>query len=206
MKAIKRRVPWMKVCSKCKAEKPISEFFNCKITRDSLSYWCKACSRKYSDNWRLNNPQKFKHHIRVWREKHPVKVNEYKHNWILRNPEKRKQIGRDAYKKIYSSLMGNLNHRMRTAIQVTLRKNKAGRHWEELVGYTLQELKKHLESQFKGGMSWNNRNKWHIDHIIPLSFFEFKNYKDQEFQYCWSLDNLQPMWATDNLKKWKKII
>jgi hypothetical protein len=46
-------------------------------------------------------------------------------------------------------------------------------------------------------MSWENRDKWHIDHIIPISSAKtseaiiiLSNYK-----------NLQPMWAEDNLKK-----
>ena len=55
-------------------------------------------------------------------------------------------------------------------------------------------------------MSWDNYGKWHIDHIIPIDFFIFTKPEDQEFQYCWSLNNLQPLWRLDNIKKSNKII
>ena len=58
-----------------------------------------------------------------------------------------------------------------------------------------------LESQFKDGMTWYNYGEWHVDHIKPISLFNFKHPTDNEFQECWSLDNLQPLWAIDNLSK-----
>ena len=50
-------------------------------------------------------------------------------------------------------------------------------------------------------MSWDNYGEWHIGHIIPKVFFKYKSTDDIEFKYCWSLDNLQPLWAKDNLRK-----
>ena len=84
--------------------------------------------------------------------------------------------------------------------------SKNRRHWEELVGWTKIELKKHLEKLFKPGMSWDNREDWEIDHIIPVCFFKFKSIDDVEFKYCWSLGNLQPLWTKENRKKSSKII
>jgi len=84
-----------------------------------------------------------------------------------------------------------------------LSKNK--RHWEDLISYTFQELKEHIEGLFVDGMTWDNYGDWHIDHKIPQSFFKFKSTDDTEFKYCWSLDNLQPLWAVDNLKKGRKL-
>jgi hypothetical protein len=54
-------------------------------------------------------------------------------------------------------------------------------------------------------MSWENYGKWHIDHITPLSSFDIQNYNDENFKKCWSLENLQPLWAEDNLKKSNKV-
>jgi len=75
-----------------------------------------------------------------------------------------------------------------------------------MVGYTVQELKSHLENLFQPGMSWENYGKWEIDHIIPKCFFKFKTTKDVEFKYCWSLNNLQPLWKKDNRSKYTKIL
>ena len=78
---------------------------------------------------------------------------------------------------------------------------KNGRHWEDLVDFTIEELMSHVESQFTDGMNWDNRNKWHIDHIKPQSLFVFNSMDTKEFKECWSLENLQPLWAVEKIQK-----
>ncbi len=92
-------------------------------------------------------------------------------------------------------------------IHGALRDRKAGRSWESLVGFTLDDLMKHLEGQFQLGMSWDNYGLggWEIDHIIPVSVFNFTEPEDIDFKRCWALDNLQPMWATENRSKHNKL-
>jgi len=46
-----------------------------------------------------------------------------------------------------------------------------------------------------------NYGEWHIDHLRPLSSFEFESYDEENFKKAWSLSNLQPLWAKDNLTK-----
>jgi hypothetical protein len=82
-----------------------------------------------------------------------------------------------------------------------LRGQKAGRRWEGLVGYTLDELMTHLERQFPKGMSWQNRDRWHVDHVIPMSSFGFRSATDESFKACWALTNLRPLWKVENLRK-----
>jgi hypothetical protein len=72
----------------------------------------------------------------------------------------------------------------------------------ELVGCTREHLLKHIESQFKDGMSWENAGQWHIDHIIPCSSFNLENLEDQK--KCFHYTNLQPLWAVDNIRKHNK--
>lgn len=90
-------------------------------------------------------------------------------------------------------------------IRQNLHNGKNGKHWEHLVNFTLEELMKHLQKQFKPGMTWENYGKWHLDHRIPVSVFNFDSLSDIDFQRCWSLKNLQPLWAKDNIKKSNKI-
>lgn len=109
------------------------------------------------------------------------------------------KINRERYKR---DINFRLNLRLATKIGESLRGNKKGLHWETLVGYNLQDLKGHLEKQFKKGMTWDNYGTyWHIDHRIPLSWFKFNKSNDSEFKKCWALDNLQPKKAKDNLIK-----
>lgn len=94
-----------------------------------------------------------------------------------------------------------LNHRMSRGIWVLLKKAKGGHPWQELVGYTLDELRAHLESRFLPGMSWENFGDWHIDHARPLASFSFTGPADPDFRAAWALSNLQPLWALDNIRK-----
>lgn len=98
------------------------------------------------------------------------------------------------------------NKNIRNAIASSLKGNKNGSHWEDIVGYTLSDLKKHLEKKFTKGMSWENHGEWHIDHIIPISKFNFTKPEHSDFKKCWALKNLQPLWALENIKKSNNLI
>ena len=74
----------------------------------------------------------------------------------------------------------------------------------ELVGCSIPDLIKHLESKFQEGMNWSNYGfyGWHIDHIRPCSSFNLLN--EEEQKQCFHYTNLQPLWAKDNLQKHNK--
>lgn len=77
------------------------------------------------------------------------------------------------------------------------------------VDYTVADFRTHIEKKFKAGMTWYNYGQWHIDHIKPLYSFEFYDKDGKEdigqIKAANSLNNLQPLWAAENLSKWKKI-
>lgn len=98
-----------------------------------------------------------------------------------------------------------LNGRMGCSVRRALRDRKAGKSWEVLVGYTLADLVFHIERQFKRGMSWGNMEKWHVDHIVPLSSFSYDSPDDPDFKAAWALSNLRPLWALENMQKNAKI-
>jgi len=205
-----------KICNKCGIEKPISEFYknNGKSHKDGLATVCKVCGDISCAIWRKKHVKQLAIINSRYRKKYPNYHKEwyianpgYNKQWRSKNPDKVRTYKQRDYTKIMSNVQGKLNHRFSSALRKSLNINKDGRHWETLVGYTIEELKRHLESKFLSGMTWDNYGMygWHIDHKIPKSFFEYTNEKDVEFQYCWSLDNLQPMWAKDNLSKGKKV-
>lgn|GEM_PF-6503387 len=86
---------------------------------------------------------------------------------------------------------------IRSAINNNGFSNKA----ESLLGYSIKDLTQHLENLFIDDMNWNEfrRGSIHIDHIKPQRLFNLSD--DKQWQACWSLSNLQPLWAVDNLKK-----
>jgi hypothetical protein len=90
-------------------------------------------------------------------------------------------------------------------IRQSLKSGKKGQSWELIVGYSVEELMIHLESLFEEGMTWENYGKWHIDHRIPKSWFNFETINDPEFIKCWDLKNLKPMWGNENIAKGNKF-
>ena len=72
------------------------------------------------------------------------------------------------------------------------------------LGYAKEELISHIVAQFEEGMTLDNYGDWHIDHIKPVSKFEFEKISDIGFKECFALENLQPLWAKDNMSKGAK--
>lgn len=96
-----------------------------------------------------------------------------------------------------------LKHRVRSLIRRTISAGRGGRRMHQLLGYTIQELRAHIERQFVLGMNWDRffAGDIHIDHILPVSHFNPRAYDSPEFKECWALSNLRPMWAKDNWSK-----
>ncbi len=184
-------------------------------------------SREYQRN-RYKNDSKYKARVNQWNKEwrnkyYSIEINKKKRNerqlkHYMENPELRfnkNERQRKRYKN--SDILARQRYnwannpfvRLSKSVSVSmshaLKQDKNGRHWETLVEYTFKQLKRHLEKQFKDGMSWDNYGKWHIDHIIPISAFSFGRSEDIDFKRCWALKNLRPMWSIDNLRKGSKL-
>jgi hypothetical protein len=85
------------------------------------------------------------------------------------------------------------------------RKNQIKKaHFINLLGCTTDQLRKHIENQFKPGMNWDNYGPkgWHVDHVKAINNFDLSDIKQQKI--CFNYSNLQPLWADENLKKSSK--
>jgi len=67
----------------------------------------------------------------------------------------------------------------------------------DAIGCGHAKLRKHIENQFTGGMSWEKYGQWEVDHIVPLS----NGQSVDEFKFLCNYLNLQPLWKRDNLVK-----
>lgn len=75
--------------------------------------------------------------------------------------------------------------------------------FEKHIGCDRGTFKKHIESQFEDGMSWDNWGDWHLDHIIPVSAYDFCD--DREISKCCNYRNFRPLWAGENIIKGGRI-
>jgi hypothetical protein len=75
----------------------------------------------------------------------------------------------------------------------------------EMIGCSMEYFRRHIELQFKPGMTWENHgSEWHIDHIIPLANFDFTD--ESQIRTATHYTNMQPLWAGENLAKGDKIL
>jgi hypothetical protein len=202
-----------KICSKCKIEKDISEFHKDKGQLSGLACSCKECHSKFNRNRNLNNKEiRSKKHREYYlknREKILLrqkldphkrkreKIYNLKHREEINRKTNERRAFRFATEPEYK-----LKHILRSRLKNVLRGvGTKSKRTLELLGCTLEYLRKHLESKFKVGMNWDNYGfyGWHVDHIIPCAAFDLTDPKQQE--KCFHYNNLQPLWADENFKK-----
>lgn len=208
-----------RACTKCGVEKPLSleHFPPHKQGRFGLSPHCRVCKRaeeairrtkpgyaQAKRAWRLANQDKIKEtrarciasgakaaHDAAYRAAHKERLREV---YRLKMRRRRAQ-----------SVSLRISHAIGSQIRIALRRRKLGQKanvtWRSLVGYTAEELVRHLERQFVRGMSWDNYGDWHIDHVIPVSSFQITGRACPELRRCWALPNLRPLWAAENIHK-----
>ena len=186
--------------------------------------------KKYMEEWREKYPEKLSEYRKRWKINNPEKVKENKRRYYADNPEKNKRYNikhkkeKRQYDEVYrknnresirkkdrrlynTNLNFNINNKMSSAIRKSLRRNKAGYHWESLIGYSVNELIKHLKKTIPKGYTWQDflEGKLHIDHKIPKSVFHFAKPEHLDFKKCWSLENLRLLPAKENLIKGSKL-
>lgn len=146
-----------------------------------------------SKNWYEQNKEHRKQYLKEYREKNIDKIRETKRNY-----ERTRKANDPIYKLI---------NNFRTAIYQVLKENQVQKngHYFDILKYSPENLIEHLEGKFKDGMTWDNYGEWHVDHIKPISSFKITEIGDNEFMSCWSLDNLQPLWGEENIRKSNKL-
>lgn len=179
----------MKRCKRCREKQEITEFHKHPTTKDGYHSFCKTCRKKYMKKLYARTCEEIKR-----------KSNEY----YQKNKEKLRPKRR-AYQKerLANDPAFALARRLRNRLWYALDNKgwKKNTSFNEYIGCNYDELISHIESQFQEGMSWENKDKWDIDHIVPLS--SAIDLKDM-LRLC-HYTNLQPMWSRDNRIKYNRI-
>ncbi len=161
-----------------------------------------------------------KQYRKMYYPKNKKQISKRMKKYRLLNRKKILEYNKKYYRKNKSKILRYnrkyTKNRMKKDINFKLRKYLRSRIWKaiknnfntlstvNLIGWSLNHLRKHFEKQFTSGMSWSNYGKWHIDHIKPCASFDLS--KPSEQKKCFNYTNLQPLWARENWRKNDKIL
>jgi len=207
-----------KECRKCGEFKDREFFHKRKSTKDGLRSPCKACISEKSAKYYKKNKDAVADYQRKYYSENKEYVAERSRKYYSENKE-----ALDDYQRNYSAdnknsvadrnrnyqkhrraedpkfaMINRISARMRQALAFK-GLTKTTKTMEAL-GCTSDQFQRHIELQFSKGMSWANRGKWHLDHIVPISSAE----TEQEIVRLSHYLNLRPLWAEENLSKSKK--
>ena len=174
---------------------------------------CKQCMTLNNKNKYIKNKKNILENQKIYYIKNKEKLDNYKKKWIKNNLERYRAQRR----KYNNNLSIKLRKTISSSITRALKKkttSKCEASCLKYLQYSIKELKTHIESQFELWMSWENWGPyspktwddndsstwvWNIDHIIPQSKLLYTSMEDENFKICWSLKNLRPYSAKQNI-------
>jgi hypothetical protein len=219
-----------KICSCCKIDKLLDEFYKKKTGVGRCSSVCKVCENKrkkaaYHEDPKLHqyrNKTNYEKHREarieaqhVYNETHRTEINlrqgvyntEHRDEILEKarikgkTPEHRAKVKTYFDRNPSAKIARNLRSRLNGAVRGKIKVGSAVRD----LGCSIEFLKRYLESKFQIGMTWGNYGfkGWHIDHVVPLDSFVLTD-TDQFMKAC-HYTNLQPLWWNENMSKGAKL-
>jgi hypothetical protein len=212
-----------KRCNMCGEDKALDMFAR---NGKNLRSYCKQCRCVQEANRRKAHPEEFKEKdkMRYEANKEVIKDKNKKYRALNRdaicrqkkayyeqNKEQIKEYHqqnkphRNAWKKnkTLTDPAFRVKESLKTRIHDVLKNMKASKT-NQLIGCSKNELLDWIENQFGVVYSWETYGEqWHIDHVVPIAFFDVTNANEQLLCFSWT--NLRPLCANENLQKSNKI-
>lgn len=182
-----------------------------KNNKDKVRNARKRYCKKYPEKIKAENAKFRKENPNYKKEYYQTHKKEAKEWWDNRSEEQK--AAKAEYNKKYKAdkYSNDISYRLRVIMSTGIRKSLCDMYFdlEKLLGYTSQELKEHLESQFEDWMTWDNlgltakepRQTWQIDHIRPVNTFNITSTECEDFKKCWALENLRPLDSYENTRR-----
>jgi hypothetical protein len=205
-----------KKCSHCQEEKDITQFPKRSVNPDGFDTHCKICRNLKGKSYRDGNKDKYSSMRKAHYDKNITKMRAEKVKYCASHKEEKKSYDLTyreqnkfrikEYKKKWEQKMRNdpifkIKRNLRRRVHHVLKGNRKADKTFNLIGCTAEEFKKHIESLWKEGMSWDNYGPkgWHVDHIIPC--YKFNLLRESEQRKCFHYTNQRPLWAKENLSR-----
>lgn len=206
-----------KYCEECSVQSK-KESYKKYLNKDEV----KILKHKYRKEYYKENKEKLKPIRKKWREDNSEKQevynreryqlfdkerlsNYYKENKEDINQRRAEYRKSDEYKKWKREYNMKNAHKQRyrdslRSVIKRLNRDKID-YTNNLLGYSDEDFKIHIENQFTEKMSWTDRKSFEIDHIIPIIAF----IDNAPLSIVGSLENLKPMDPGSNVKKYTSI-
>lgn len=148
---------------------------------------------------------------KIYRESHKDEIYEQRKGYREKNKYRIKQKMKDYLpirkQRIKDRRKTDLDFQLSEVLRSKIHKMIRGQEtsYMDLIGLSHDHFRNWIEFQFTPEMSWENMGTyWHIDHVLPLSRFDFSQEKDKLVGFGWT--NLQPLEAKENQSKSNKIL
>lgn len=199
-----------KQCKKCDTYKPLVDFSKLKRSSDGHAYWCRSCTKEYSDSHYKRNVKKRASQNKVWKENNLEKSKKINSDYVIKNREKLKIYRQtEKYKEYNSKRMLKFYHdskkdpmyRLKISIRGLIAGSmKRGGFKKESRTFDILGCDYDFFMIFLG--SNYNKKGMHKDHVVPVSLA--KNY--EEIMLLNHYSNFQMLTARENLLKGDKFI
>jgi len=186
----------MKVCSKCREEKELTEFSKNKYNKDGYQYNCKTCRKKYREGnteymkkyrkeYREKNKEAIAEKAKIYYEENKEDRNAYNKMYYSANKEllaekhrKYREENKDKYKKISREYMRkrrseDSTFKLKCNISRSIHRIISEQGYDkksrthEILGCSYKDFLGHLNNNPYGFMYGDSNID--IDHIIPVS-------------------------------------
>lgn len=157
------------------------------IIKYRIDYYRKNCEKKkeYQRNRRIVKREYYKEYLKNY------------------NKQNRDKIQAKKVERYKTDINFKVTHLLRSRFLETVKNNYKTESVIKMLGCSVEEFKKYIESKFLPGMTWDNHGfgagKWHLDHIKPCDSYDLTKPEDQ--LECFHYTNFQPLWQEDNLRK-----
>lgn len=167
----------------------------------------KECNRQY----RIRNAHVLREKGKEYRAAHKEYIKCWQRGYRMRNKKtiRNRQRKWETFMRKQNPLFV-IKARLRTRLYSALKTKQRVSSATADLGCSINEFESYLETLFYPNangiqMSWDNYgyNGWHIDHHIPLSYFDLTDVFQSRIA-CHYL-NLRPLWQEDNFEKRDKV-
>lgn len=190
------------------------------VAREKWLEWWNSLTPEQQEQRKQSIKQHRLDNLDSYKQKCKDRYQEYMNNTtveerrVLRNKNYTEEKKREYYDKCNEMYNNDPVYKLKSLIRMHI--NRAVSYGKtkkysskEYLGCGVDEFRQYIESKFKPGMTWENHgrglDKWHLDHILPLSSIKSVSDEDVLKTLC-NYKNYQPLWESDNLSKSTKII